>query len=185
MKNIFRAITLFIGAGILHSSCQVSLTKRHYRKGYHFNMVNKVQAPAKGPSQEQDRITLVSKEATELHREEKIVAVDAGKEKISLNPVTFSQKPEQIREPGNQAPSLPINASEKESSYVFSASKMSESTASRSSEDGLSLLWTVIVVILIIWAIAFIAGGWGLGGLINLLLLIALILLILWLLRII
>lgn len=50
-------------------------------------------------------------------------------------------------------------------------------------EDGLSLLWIIIVVILILWALGLI-GGYG-GSLIHLLLVIALILLILWLLGII
>lgn len=49
-------------------------------------------------------------------------------------------------------------------------------------DDGLSVLWVVVLVLLILWAVGL--WGFGLGGLINVLLVIALILLILWLLQV-
>jgi hypothetical protein len=49
-------------------------------------------------------------------------------------------------------------------------------------DDGLSVLWVVVLVLLILWAVGL--WGFNLGGLINILLVIALILLILWLLQV-
>ena len=59
---------------------------------------------------------------------------------------------------------------------------INKSNTTANNEDGLSVLWVVVLVLLILWAVGL--WGFGIGGLINILLVIALILLILWLLQV-
>ncbi len=197
MKNLLTRIILFIGAGILITSCgHGSLTKRHYRNGYHFDYANKPPTPKatdrkivslKQPSQPSSS----SQQTIEVAVEEEVFAsVDNNTYGKQINMAT--NKSATLKHNDNKitiesfSNSQPLNA-EIDAREPLSNIKLQNKLMLKSatSNDALSLFWLVIMIIIIIWLIAFLGGGWGLGGLINLLLLVALILFILWLLRLI
>jgi hypothetical protein len=192
MKNLLKTITLFIAAGMLLASCRASLTKRHYRNGYHFNMAKKAEAPKEKNAETERKtgVTSVSEQITQAAAEEIVFANAGNKNEITQSNINGgnSVKSGQINNysavegetPGSSAISV-----EKTASVSFTENKIENKRSLRaSSDDGLSLLWIVIVVLLILWLIGYLGGGWIFGGFIHLLLVIALILLILWLLRI-
>ena len=188
MKKLITPIILFISAIVLLSSCssKLSLTKRHYRKGYYVNNTHKHATPK---INDDKKITINNPTITEPILEENVYAQpiisneillsDATKNYSGNKELTQTQinyfKPKELKQTLNaNAPSI--------KKQLFQFNKLTKSSGER---DALSLFWIVILVILILWLLGFLAGGFGLGGLINLLLVVALILLILWLLRVI
>jgi hypothetical protein len=97
-------------------------------------------------------------------------------------------KPEIKKESGNKVGHTNITTKEtKKEKLTRVASYVKERMINKpnttaNNDDGLSVLWVVVLVLLILWAVGL--WGFGLGGLINVLLVIALILLILWLLQV-
>lgn len=178
-------------------SCGVTLVKRQHRGGYYVStnprhQVGKEEAVTK--TYENESVASVKPEVVEA---EELAVVET--------PATINEQPNAPDVPAvhKQNETTPAKLDETSSKHQkFSLSSITEkvpmmkkmnsalkkvkvnSPAPRS-DDGLSLIWIVILVLLILWAFGLLGGGWGLGGLINVLLVIALILLILWLLRII
>lgn len=192
MKKITYSLYI-LAAVFLLSSCSwlstLSITKRHYSKGYHIDMVakHKTEAIKQAITSETSSVKqsapgnnifettaqhptangrTVAKPANELTSSKEIIASivkPAGANKFS------NLVPNTLEELKN------INATGKV--YV------SESKARDSNSHG--LLWTIIVILLVLWLLSLLTGGWGLGGLLHLLLVIALILIILTLLNVI
>jgi lipopolysaccharide export LptBFGC system permease protein LptF len=206
MKRIITFCLLSMTVGILLTSCgtSYSITKRQHSKGYHVSSNKKYTAPAKIEKVEEFNETAANQSAEEAVFTKEInvtpTLVSDLAETISTNSVA-----EETKGSKNTATASIYSISDSHTENDKS-SKLSERTIftplsilktantslkstvtamqSRSSGEGLSLLWIVIIVLLILWALGYI-GGVGSSGLIHLLLVIALILLILWLLRII
>lgn len=193
MKNLFTWLLLSLTAAILLSSCgrSMSLTKRHYRNGYHFQQAGKNFTPksAEQLTNQSKKTGNSTKEVTPVKEIAKTMAansntietVPAVKERYNIEAFTKHA----ITSNANALQVITASAKNSVLSTSFLKQQVQSVKMKRSSEDGLSLFWLIILILLIIWFFGFFAGGWGLGGLINLLLVIALILLILWLLRII
>jgi hypothetical protein len=192
MKTVLQAITFLLIGQILVSSCQsnISLTKRHYRKGYYLTVNSGKHAlPQKTTKYKAEHVEIVSPvlvsapvqipSQTATHRTAPPVVTPAVAIKIvAEKAATFKENVSSHRIV--PVPAIPVFKDLRTITPVKTAM-----LHSRGDSDGLSLFWVVILVILILWLLGFLAGGFGLGGLINLLLLVALILLILWLVRII
>jgi hypothetical protein len=188
MKKQLTLGALYIITGLLLASCgtHMSLTKRHYNKGYYIAHATSVQPP----HQAQEKKNEVAKAMPSLH------ALRTVTRENSLNGYTPQQPAfddEVIASSKNRVaptPGQPAKQIQKKRTLLRELPAIQRpiaqvrKTVSATDREGLSLFWLIILIILILWAIGFLAGGFGLGGLINLLLLVALILLILWLLRI-
>lgn len=192
MKNIITLNVLCLFFTILISACGTtngSVTKRHYTKGYYVahNMTkHKISSENKEKkivhqNSEESTIVIPSKKiakggyvtnsnATNSAIDKTTLVANSSKKPIVFNTHIVS------KHPLKSAPTFSKNNKH---------SINSKSSAASDEDDGLSLLWIVILVLLILWALGLISGGFGLGGFINILLVIALILLILWLLKII
>lgn len=196
MKNLLISVLLVICGSILFTSCNqgISLTKRHYRNGYHVEYASKKPTikPKEDNSSAVESAVVASQESVE----------DAGNQQISIrNEIRDDQKKISsnkkndplIQKPVDQtvdfkgALSNNFTKEGKKSStkIVLKDNFQTLNNLKNSGEDARSLFWLVITIIILLWLIAFLTGGWGLGGVIHLLLLVALILLILWLLRLI
>jgi len=195
MKKLIKysAICIIAIAGVLFSSCgsNMSVTKRHYNKGYYIARSNGKQTKLtkeEGKTvQGKTRQTLYSIQNLE---EQNVISGYSGQSPLKDNKlIVASNKKMQrkvISQPGKRQ-TLKQNAIIFRYPAVQIKQALSETkkvSGSSSDRDGLSLFWIIILVILILWAIGFWGGGFGLGALINLLLLVALILFILWLFRI-
>lgn len=194
MKNFITYLIITMAVIFLFTSCGSSLTvtKRHYNKGYHVSY-NKLKQSDRSNSNEltNDQLALSEEEiviANSVHLED-----NTTKKSISEG-ILFEDKydapEENISIEKTQPEKSIISASDIGKNIVApitkiknSFSDLKELKSSQPREEGLSLLWIIIVIILILWALGLI-GGFG-GDLIHLLLVIALILLILWLLGII
>ncbi len=194
MKKLMSLSMLVIITGILFSSCggsYISITKRHYNKGYYIVYNNGKHAV---PLSKGEYKTIQTKPAKSINdpqglaeqntidgniRQNAITTNNAkvtSNKKVQANPIIQQQGSGQTIEPKTKIINNPVAQIKR----VLSESKNTCSVAS--DHDGLSLFWVVILIILVLWAIGFV--GFGLVGLINVLLVIALILLILWLLQI-
>ena len=192
MKKLITLSTICIITSLLFSSCKsnMSVTKRHYNKGYYI-------AHSKG------------KQTVTAPKEEKVVQMKTRNTLYSVQNL-----PNQNIINGYSNPSPVVNntvitaSNEKNQSKVVSQKNtkqilklknrfitnpvvqikhaMSETKKISSRDDGggLSLFWIVILLLLILWAVGFLFFT-SIGSLIHVLLVIALVLLILWLLRII
>lgn len=195
MKNIIKISIYCLLLAVFVSSCGTngSITKRHYTKGYyitHSKVKGKVTAENIDSklAQQKDIETIFAIPSKHIVKENFTKNSENGNQVVDRSTLVASS----IKKPAlsnnlavsrNALKFIPVFKLNplKENKHSF----LTKSNAASSEDDGLSLLWIVIVVLLVLWALGLISGGFGLGGFINILLLIALILLILWLLRII
>lgn len=194
MKILHSPVYVLVMAVIL-SSCNSTLTvtKRHFNKGYHvsYNRINK----SVQESTEEEQLA-----KTDLIRsEETTIAVV---ETVPRNELNLIEPSDQLSSDQNnlivasglnEKVSTDNSIQSKESAQTKPVKEFKKANLQTmkknikntvpASDRELSLFWLVILIILILWAVGF---GFGyLGGLVHLLLLVALILLILWLLGII
>ena len=187
MKKLFTLGSICIIASILLSSCSshISITKRHYNKGFYFAHAKGKHLASKPKEQVIQVKTKNTLYALEKIQEQNTVSGYVNQDLIAENTIVSASNervyPKTISQPSLKHKLL-INANPVEQ-IKNNTSKVKKSLMSEGKRDGLSLFWIIILVVLILWAIGFWGGGFGLGGFVNLLLLIALILLILWLLR--
>lgn len=194
MKNLFKISLIFLVASLLFSSCgSISFTKRHYKNGYYI-VSNKSRASSLDKKEKEN---LLQSEIIELSGnqqefaeqkntgdnsneipsvDDNIVVKEAAKKHDSKILQQFAKFIPQAENNNIQDKAKQIKRS------YFEPRKFNSCSTN---DEGLSVLWVLILVLLIIWIIGLASGGFGLGGLINVLLVIALILLILWLLRVI
>ena len=189
MKNLYKLSLLFILTGLLFTACgpKMSLTKRHYTKGYYFahsnskhkkqNSDNKLVSNKVAPA----LLVKVAKQEPNPMLEEKnptapvktnILQANSEKQKSGSTSSTLKKQSAHYK---NIVLDEPISLIKRELSK-------SKSLQASGDDDGLSLFWIIILVLIVLWALGFFIGS--VGSLINLLLVLALILLILWLLRI-
>ncbi len=197
MKSLVKLSLLFIITSLLFISCtsKLSVTKRHYTKGYHIAH-NKGKQSKQTKQHAETNSTL--KNPSPIYTLKVLPAesqVEKGKKEIDSSPITAEAVPTTQSE-GHKPTRLlkqtkNTNHAHSQAQQLITPLKnlhtiyqLEKSHNGDSDSRGLSLFWVIILVILILWFFGYIAG-WGTGGLINLLLLIALILFILWLLRII
>ncbi|MCE3258546.1 MAG: hypothetical protein K0S12_187 [Bacteroidetes bacterium] len=189
MKKITTHLLALVAIVVIMASCgdSMSLTKRHYRNGYHFERSGKSSTPAK----HQQAYSKHTVDNSERIDEEKVVSAS---DTTIASPPLYNPAPQKKSKssPEGLTRIKPLDRSGVSSARILPAAhvdqevKGEEITASGDSDDdSLSLFGLVILIILLIWVFGFFAGGWGLGGLINILLVIALVLLILWLLKVI
>lgn len=197
MKRTITLFALLLFAGMILPSCGVTIVKRQHTGGYYVS-TNPRQHVGNGDAviKTDENNPVASTQSTEVKSEE--LAVTEAPATINEQANTFDAPA--IDRQNNTAPAGAVKASSTERKFSLSSmaekvpmtkkmnatmKKLKSNSAAPASDDGLSLLWIVILVLLILWVFGLLGGGWGLGGLINVLLVIALILLILWLLRII
>ncbi len=195
MKNLFTYVIIFIGAGILFSSCSnimnVSFTKRLYRNGYYVEHSNKRQA-----LKQKERETvylvkpdLVSPQQIKTTVEKNIVLktdnINEIKQSNSSNNNSVDKKQAYHKsgiEKAATSNSLAVDSKFNSPVKVQKNKSTFEKILKSPSDNPHSLLAVLIAILLIIWLVGILSGGWGMGGLIHILLVIAVILLIIWLL---
>ena len=194
MKKVFTPFILFaIIASVVLSSCgsSNSVMKRRYTKGYYVShSKNKHSQPV---SHEKTSVVKSDQSLKVVPLAEKEISTTVVKTPDTAKlPVITANSEIVPRKVANKStatqlsnPSLKINSQPTELSVKRSFKSINNALVQKRSavaEDGLSLLWIVIVVLLVLFFLGLI--GDVLGGLIYILLVIALVLLILWLLRI-
>lgn len=178
---------------IILSSCgsSTSITKRRYNKGYyvsHSPNKNSTKTTAKAKTQgvKADEPLKVMDSTPE--QTANISQTDKTTAPITANTTKSAAKAKQSRANTNTNSTnlVPFAKSAPAELSVLqpfkSIDKAVDQKLSASSDDGLSLLWIVIVVLLVLFFLGVINGS--LGGLVYILLVVALVLLILWLLRV-
>lgn len=196
MKNLLTSVLLVICGSVLFTSCNqgISLTKRHYRNGYHVEYSSKKPTinPKENNSSAVESVITASQESAKIAESTEI---------ITGNEIRDDQMAASSNEKNDQVVQKPVDqtvdfkgalsnnfndgGTKSSTKTVLKDNFQALNNLKNSGEDARSLFWLVITIIIILWLIAFLTGGWGLGGVIHLLLLIALILFILWLLRLI
>jgi len=197
MKKFITFSIICILSGIALSSCKsgVSITKRHYTKGYHIARNHNLKAPKPTTNLAQQTREGIEK----VNVPNQLMVLEKNNEQKIQN---FSNKsmPDNTLMAAKVIASIKskINPKENINFFVIPKIKLIENTSTFTDKskigsakitkadhthEGLSLFWIVILVLLILWALGLL-GGYVFGGLIYLLLVVALILLILWLLRI-
>lgn len=179
-------------------SCGVTIVKRQHRGGYYVS-TNPRQHVGKGEAviRTEENESVASIESTVVEAEEELAVAERP---ATINETANALDVQAIDKQDDVAPEGSVKAPSAKRTFSLSSitekvpmmkkmnstlKKVKVNSPAPRSDDGLSLIWIVILVLLILWAFGLLGGGWGLGGLINVLLVIALILLILWLLRII
>lgn len=185
MKNLFKITLMFIVASILFVSCKtMSVTKRHYNKGYYVSHSSKKST--------KDGIALKKDHKVEALAPKTSAVSSSKKEEPELLASSFTHNeiitPEvkTRRATENRIRYAETSKAQTIKDVVKSPFKITKMVPSADrSGDALSLIWLLIVVILIVYILGLLFDGFGLGGLIHILAVIALVLLVLWLLRII
>ncbi len=188
MKKIITLSIIGIIAGIVFSSCgsKMSLTKRHYNKGYHFAHSNGKRVLPKSKADEK----LVQNKPTEvLSPIAKYSAQPTVKENGIKSPVIINERVVASNEnkgvtsrsytPPKHVLNFKALTIDKPITQIKQSIIKTNKVSNSSDGGGLSLFWIIILVLLVLWALGYSLGS--LGGLIHVLLVIALILFILWL----
>ncbi len=191
-KLITFSVTCMI-LSILVASCgsSLSITKRHYNKGYYISSNFRKQSVS-NPKEDEKLIQIAENETTYavIDHKEKSAQVSQNNDNVPAGIITIESNDKNEFSTESTENSFVTGTSEKVKNIFAPAVNIKNAISNKkmkstpaSDGGGLSLLWIVIIVLLILWALGFISGNFG--GLVHLLLVIALILLILWLLRII
>jgi len=190
MKKIITLSISLILTAFIFSSCNqsLSLTKRHYNKGYYVNTKKSVKTEKS--NSEQKNITIINTEKVEEEVFNPIVINDVTIDSSFVNNYkeeTIINK-DKVAQANTHSKKIKFEG-KIESNGLFQASKsnslvseIQKESKKSSDDDSLSLFWIIIFIILLLWVFGFVFLA---NALIHLLLLVALILLILWLLRII
>lgn len=197
MKTTITLFTLLLFAGMILPSCGVTIVKRQHTGGYYVS-TNPRQHVGKGEAviKTDENMPVASAQSATVIPEEP--AIEETPATINEQVAVFDVPA--IDKQSDPTPAKLVEASSTKRTFSLSSmaekvpmmkkmdsavKKMKSNSAAPASDEGLSLLWIVILILLVLWILGLLGGGWGLGGLINVLLVIALVLLILWLLRII
>jgi uncharacterized protein (DUF427 family) len=191
MKKLITLTIIGVLASIVFSSCgsKMSLTKRHYNKGYHFAHSNSKRSLPKSDVEEKLVENKTNKQLYSARNFSTQVSVKENSDKIAVkndNGVFASNDKKTGSEKTKQSVNHNIKfkaiSADKPVTQIKQSLFKINKTSSHADGDGLSLFWIIILVLLILWALGYSLGA--LGGLIHILLVIALILFILWLLHI-
>jgi hypothetical protein len=190
MKKLITSDAATIITCILFSSCMsnMSITKRHYTKGYYIEYANN--EPTKVISGKETKAVtakpVVTASVVQSAPAKRTFVAFTGSKPTHAIIVNNTRKAERsVIAQGNtilsaQPKTEMTDMSTEQNSY--SPSSMLAISDDSPHREGLSLFWLVILIVVILWALGVLVG---LGSIIYLLLLLAVILLILWLLRII
>jgi len=196
MKRIYTLSLALLAITLLLNSCgSLTVTKRHYNKGYYVSY-NKIKKSADTPVPQDDIVwsEVVSSNGEAIPEENNYSASvneNVEIEKLSSDDnITAAQSEETplisktkspLIEKSSVIQQIPTTKKEfKQMRADYKKDKASTSSPEPASDD-LSMFWIVLLIILLLWALGF---GFGLGSLVHLLLVVLLILLILWLLGI-
>jgi cobalamin biosynthesis Mg chelatase CobN len=195
MKKLVQLSAYLLLVGIILSSCSpITITKRHYKKGFYTDFGFKNQArnnkTVSSEVKETEYAAQTSVEEPAIEESASVTVSTPPETATSVmdNPTEDKQVLVATEETSEKPAGIPTLKSKMETAkqVMKNANKIKKTLAkSPASGEAHSLLWIIVVIILILWLISLLFGGFGLGGLIHLLLVVALILLILWLLRII
>lgn len=196
MKNFITFLAIVMAIIFLFTSCGSSLTitKRHHTNGYYvsYNKMKKSESTKTNDFVKEKELELNQNVEfnSSLTKKEPTTPISVSEDVLLLEESSENETPSYTEDENSEETKTvksSIGTSEKVHQSIVKIKKsffdQKELKSPQPREDGLSLLWIIILVVLILWALGYI-GGWG-GGLIHLLLVIALILLILWLLGII
>ncbi len=190
MKTISKSLLLLVSALVLFTSCRVCLTKRHYRKGYHFEYIAKKNDIRH--EQEKRSAALLPKIETKTPEEiERVVIAKAEQNNEGSPKETTPSKrsfPQTLKKIAKKislpVPTFPRMEAKRAPNKADEFSKKDPSADS--GDDARSILWTIAVAIFVIWLIGVLfTDSWAVTSLINIVLLIAIIAFVLWLIRII
>lgn len=188
MKSLLKLSLLLLITSLLFTSCnsKLSLTKRHYSKGYYIaHNTGKHAKPSSMKKKEQTTPVYTVKINPNL---KPIGSVTTVKKQDVLTTQATARSSKTTNKVAVQNQEKILLYSDKTTPLITPLKNLREAYLSAHSDENHhrhhSLFWIIILVIILLWFFGYLAG-WGTGGLINLLLLIALILFILWLLRII
>ena len=190
MKKFITLSISVILVALLFPSCNQSLTKRHYTKGYYDDSrkslktektVNKQKIPTEVNNEAKDNdtsnlIAIKNETADSSISSHRYTTETLVKEEnvVQVNPQIKKNKLK-----SNRLSNGLIHASKSNSSYM---DVQKDSMSGDDDDDhGHSLFWIVILIILLLWLFGYLFLA---SVLIHFLLLVALILLILWLLRV-
>lgn len=191
MKKIITLTIIGLLAGIVFSSCgsKMSLTKRHYNKGYHFAHSNGKRVHPKAKAEEK----LAQNKPSEVLSPLATYSAQPNVKENSINSPVISNERIVASNQKKGVASTSLNPSKHALNFKaltidkpitqIKRSLLEVNKAHNSSDGGgLSLFWIIILVLVLLWALGYSLGS--MGGLIHVLLVIALILFILWLLHI-
>lgn len=187
MKNLLKITLLFLAASIMFVSCKtMSVTKRHYNKGYyvsHSAKKNKVESNGKAKDAVVNATEQLAPKTIDGIKDQPSNPELLATNVTNNNASTAEAKKRQTIENKIKYASTSDIKFKDVYKNPFKVTKMV--AAKDSGDDALSLIWILILVILLIYLLSFLFDGFGLGGLVHILAVIALVLLILWLLKVI
>jgi hypothetical protein len=191
MKNLLKISCILITIGLIATSCKnTAMMKRHYNKGFYISHTSKKENADQGKHEKDLKAgVVVSEPKHEANAEPFVVSKTEPKEQnvaSSSETVTKEKASKRHSKAASQDDELAYGfdrPSKKE--LIKNPFKLLDLAGARSDDDGLSLVWVIIVIILVIYLLGLIFDNFGIGNIIHLLALIALVLLILWLLRVI
>jgi len=189
MKKLITYGLIGIISVLFFSACssKISLTKRHYQKGYYFSHNKGKRAVQNDQTKNKLAETKIYTEPSVNQTQTKPNTNQADENLIASNDLKTDHKVKGGSKTFPSSPNLKPELKVKNLDLSSPAASLRQALYQSDhdhSHHGHSLFWIIILVILILWLLGFLSG-WGTGGLINLLLLIALILFILWLFRVI
>jgi hypothetical protein len=194
MKKIIALSVNIIIVLFILSSCshKISLTKKHYSKGYYVesnkiknNEIKRVnQKNVSNKSDELKTLEVESLLVSENNAKDTIKnEIFVDKKLVVDNKKTINKNhPNKIKLRKHSVLNGIFQASKSESAFIDMKNKNVSDVTDDDDKDGLSLFWIVILILLLLWFFGFILLS---NILVHLILLLALILLLLWLLRII
>ncbi|MDZ4664066.1 MAG: lmo0937 family membrane protein [Bacteroidota bacterium] len=198
MKNLTHSIIACITASIILSSCgqKLSLTKRHYRNGYHVSHTKKMNSVDQKTNDHSivKHSEAVLKEKVSNPTQTVLLGADLSKNNSQTENINtpFVKTKSYVSPPvvtKNTNPNFASIARELMQPKKFLDNRLELNKKNTGvkhdggSGGGHSLLWLLIVILLILWLLGF-AGGYVFGGLIHIIVVVAVILFVLWLLRI-
>jgi hypothetical protein len=203
MKKLQIYFILFISAAIFFSSCETSLIKRHYRKGYDFDFTKKqkaltseskfakvesdlpVYASAQPSGKEYLKPHSLSPLTNEVEINEFYSPTTDSKSEIKNSATHKTHEHTQIKKSNTLPPNKKVTKFQELKNFSNLKKIISRHDDDVDVHYHGGLIWTIISVLLVLWLLSLLTGGWGLGGLIYIFLVVALVLILLRLLRII
>ncbi|MGZ4061306.1 MAG: hypothetical protein ACXVPU_19900, partial [Bacteroidia bacterium] len=154
MKHLFTYLLLCISAAIILSSCghSMSLTKRHYRNGYHFEHAGKTTTPKinnVAGTKKESETSPVKTEAINSVPTRTIETVPVINSNFNTETFTKRTSPELNTKTVVTASAAKITIGR--SVIKQQVQNIKTQMKSDDDNDGLSLFWLVILVVVIIW----------------------------------
>jgi len=188
MKKIFTLSFIGFITAIFLSSCKtnLSITKRHYNKGYHITGNHHKNKPGLNSEKQKTANTIVEEPINTLQvlNRENISNKNSAQTRANNNVITAGNKKNQTARAARHAknPALtPDNIKAFKNLPIIDRKNFEvKKPGAGPIAKVFSLFWIVILAIFLLWFFGFLAGGLGMGLYIHFLLAVVAIFLVLW-----